>query len=152
MTMKTKRLIVVLSVFMIVLTGCSNQQLFSSENNQIIETTYEEVTKETGKYFVIIGKKDDKYTAGLSNHLKNVVRINDEKIFLVYLDNTGNEINSIFSVKKVPTLYVLENGQILDSIEYLNDEDTEGMDSLGYTKFLSSVKNKINEFVEKYIK
>lgn len=145
--MKENKLIIILFTLMIVLTGCSNQGIFTSEDNVITETTYEEVIKETNKCFVIIGKKDDGYTDGLSDHLKNVVRIENEKIFLVYLDNSEDEINSIFSVKKVPTLYVLENGKILNSIEYFNDEDVEGMDSLSYSKFLSNIRNKIDTFV-----
>ena len=149
--MKTVQGIIALSIFIITLTGCSTQKVFTSENNQIIETTYEEVIKETDKCFVLIGKKDDRYTMSLSSYLEETVIINDKKIFLIYLDDIENDVSSILSTKKIPILYVLENNKFLDSIEYFNEEDVEGMDSLSYTKFLLSVKNKINKFVKENI-
>ncbi|MFR7590115.1 MAG: hypothetical protein ACLUVC_01595 [Longibaculum sp.] len=147
--MRKNKLIVLLFSLIIILTGCSRQEVFINESNEIKKATIEEIEKESNKCFVIIGKEDDKYTNSLSRHLENAVKIENEKIYLLYLDEIQEKNNSIFSPKKIPTLYVVENNKIVDSIEYYNDKDVVGMDSPNEVEFATKIREKISEFVNK---
>ena len=44
--MKKNRLLAVLVLFMVLLTGCSNKEVFVNENNEIKETSIEEIENE----------------------------------------------------------------------------------------------------------
>lgn len=147
--MKKNKLIILLFSLIIILTGCSKQEVFVNESNEIKKATIEEVEKETNKCFIIVGKEDDKYTKSLSHHLESAVKIANEKIYLLYLDEFNGENNSMFSPRKIPTLYLVGNNKIIDSIEYYNDEDVAGMDSPSEVKFATGVREKISEFVNK---
>ena len=76
--MKKNRLLAVLVLFMVLLTGCSNKEVFVNENNEIKETSIEEIENEKDKCFVIVGKKDDKCTNSLSNHRQKAIKIENE--------------------------------------------------------------------------
>lgn len=147
--MKKHKLLIIFTLFIALLTGCSNKDMFTVEDNDIKKVTIEEVEKETKKCLVIIGKKNDDYTEGLSDYLKTEVEIKNTKIYLVYFDDSADKINSIFSPKKFPTLYVVKNHKILDSIEYYNEEDLKGMNTVDEAKYKSKIWKKITEFVEK---
>lgn len=146
--MKKLKIILLIFISIFVFTGCSKQEVFTNANNEVKQITLEELQKETGKCFVIIGKEDDKYTNSLSRHLKDAVKIENEKIFLLYVTESQEEIHSLFSPNKVPTLYVVENNKILNSIEYYDDDDVAGMDSPKKVEYATSIREKITKFVE----
>lgn len=98
---------------------------------------------------MIIGHIDDKYTNSLTNHLQRAVKIENQNIYLLYIDDAQDKINSMFSPKKIPTLYVVENNQILDSIEYYEEKDVEGMSSPDEVEYTTNIRKTITKFVEK---
>lgn len=146
--MKKNRLLAVLILFMVLLTGCSNKEVFVNENNEIKETSIEEIENKKDKCFVIVGKKDDKCTNSLSNHLQKAIKIENESIYLLYVDESQDKINILFSPQKIPTLYVVENNKILDSIEYYEEKDVEGMTAPEQTEYTNNLRQKITKFVE----
>lgn len=93
-------------------------------------------------------KKDDKCTNSLSNHLQKAIKIENESIYLLYVDESQDKINILFSPQKIPTLYVVENNKILDSIEYYEEKDVEGMTAPEQTEYTNNLRQKITKFVE----
>lgn len=145
--MKTNKFITVILFLIVLLTGCSQQEVFVNEDNEINKITIEELKNDTKKCFVIVGEKDDKYTNSLSNHLENAVKIENEKIYLLYANESQEEIKSFFSPNKLPMLYVVEDNKVINSIEYYDKDDVAEMDSPSEVKFATDVRDKITKFV-----
>lgn len=142
------KLYAALMIFAVICTGCSHDGFFTNENNEIKVVTVEEIENEKDKCFVIVGRKDDQCTNSLSNHLKRAVKIENTKICLLYYDESQAKINSIFSPQKLPSLYVVENNKILNSIEYYDEKDIENMSAIEQTEYTTKVRKKITEFVK----
>ena len=140
------KLFLILNLVMI--TGCSRQEVFVIEHNEIINATVEDINNEQHRCFLIVGR-DDKYTESLSKHISNAVKIKSEKIYRIYYDQNREEILTIVNPKKLPTLYALDGNTIIDKIEYYDEKDIEGMDTVREVEYTSNIRSKITQFIEK---
>ena len=64
----------------------------------------------------------------------------------MYFDESQDKINTMFTPQKIPTLYVVENNKILDSIEYYEEKDVEGMTAPEQTEYTNNLRQKITKY------
>ena len=163
-----KRIIVLLSLMILVLTGCSNTQELITEPNKTIEKITDKFNYETGKCLVstvnveysslnrgdevtIVGEDDDIYFININNLIlgvdKDNIRTSKEEPFEEYEGYTRAGVglySDIYLEDRIKSFSLNDRVKVIDKFKNILIIDNDG--SIAYMDEDSVSKSKISEY------